>query len=389
MTRWAAALATAVVAISACGGSSSGGGGGPKEASGSPYTIGVVVSLTGTASQLGIGEKNAAVLAADQITKAGGINGHKLVVDVRDDLTTPAQSLQAARDLLQGKVVALIGPTVVADCNAVIPLVETSGPIQYCLSPGISPKDDTYVWSASVATAVFAQRMIGYFKSQNLTKIGLITTTDASGIDGGKAARSAVQALGGMQITADVQYDPKAVDAISQLQQIKSSGAQAIVVWSTGTPAGIALKGIQQLAINVPVATTNGNLSYDFVKNISAYTPSQLYIPATTDFWWDKLTPGTPQYKLEKSFHEDYQKAYGSQPDFGPGVGYDATYILADVLRHAGTDPPKMKAYMQSMKGFVGVQGVYTFAPNDHRGLKIDDVAMVQVKNGGFSYIGK
>jgi ABC-type branched-subunit amino acid transport system substrate-binding protein len=48
-----------------------------------------------------------------------------------------------------------------------------------------------------------------------------------------------------------------------------------------------------------------------------------------------------------------------------------------------------MKTYMQSMKGFVGVQGTYTFAPNDHRGLKIDDVAMVQVKNSGFSYVGR
>jgi branched-chain amino acid transport system substrate-binding protein len=375
--------------MAACGGVGGSSGGGSKEATGSPYTIGVVVSLTGSASQLGVGEANAAKLAAGQISKAGGVNGHKLVVDVRDDQTNPSQSLQAARDLLQAKVVALIGPTVVADCNAVSPLVETTGPIQYCLSPGISPKDDSYVWSASVATAVFAQRMVGYFKNQGLTKIGLITTTDASGIDGGKATRSAVQALGGMLVVADVQYAPTAVDAIPQLQQIKSSQAQAIVVWSTGTPAGIALKGIQQLGINLPVATTNGNLSYDFVKRIADYTPSQLYIPATTDFWWDKLPAGSAQYKLEKSFHADYQAAYGSPPDFGPGVGYDAAYILADVLRHAGTDSAKMKSYMQSMKGFVGVQGVYTFAPNDHRGLKIDDVAMVQVKNGAFAYVGK
>jgi hypothetical protein len=74
-----------------------------------------------------VGEANAARLAADQITKAGGVNGHKLVVDVRDDLTTPA----------------------------VLPL----------------PRHLAHVWSASVATAVFAQRMIGYFKSQGLTKI--------------------------------------------------------------------------------------------------------------------------------------------------------------------------------------------------------------------------
>lgn len=386
MARISKLLTAAAMLIAACAGTSASSS---PQASGSPYVLGVVVSQTGSASQLGVGEANAAKLAADQINKQGGINGHKLQLDVRDDQTKPDQALQAARDLLQAKVLALIGPTVVADCNAVTPLVESTGPIDYCLSPGIQPKDDSYVWSASVATAVFAQRMVSYFKSQGLTRIGLITTTDASGLDGGKATRNAVTTVGGMQVVADVQYAPTAVDAISQLQQIKASTAQAIVVWSTGTPAGVALKGIQQLGITLPVATTNGNLSYDFVKRIADYTPSQLFIPATTDFWWDKLAPSSAQYKLEKSYHEEYQKAFSSPPDFGPGVGYDATLILADVLRHAGTDPSKMKTYLQSLKGFVGVQGVYTFAKDDHRGLKIDDVAMVQVRNGAFVYLGK
>lgn len=385
MKGWRRAWALALLlplGLAACGAAQSG-------VSRSPYRIGVVVSLTGSASQLGIGEANAAKLLAQEIDRQGGVDGHRIDLVVRDDQSRPDQALQQARELLQQHVVALIGPSVVADCNAVAPLVESGGPIDYCLSPGIQPANGSYVWSASVATGVFARRMMMYFKSQGLTRIALVSTTDASGLDGARATRATVQSVGGVQLVADVQYAPTAVEATSQLQQVKAAGPQAVVVWSTGTPAGVALKGLQQLEIDVPVATTNGNLSYAFVERIAGYTPRQLLIPATRDFWWDQLSTSSAQYRLEKSYHQAYQQAYGQQPDFGPGVGYDAVRILADVLGRAGADPAKMRSVMQSLKGFIGVAGVYNFSPDDHRGLGFDDVAMVQVANGGFSYVGR
>ncbi|HZV51162.1 MAG TPA: ABC transporter substrate-binding protein [Candidatus Dormibacteraeota bacterium] len=385
MEGWRRARVAALLlslALAACGA-------GQSRASAAPYRIGVVVSLTGSASQLGIGEANAARLAAREINDRGGAAGHRLDLLVRDDQSRPDQALQQARELLQQHVVALVGPSVVADCNAVMPLVQDSGPIDYCLSPGIQPPNGSYVWSASVATGVFARRMMMYLKEQGLTRVALVSTTDASGLDGARATRAAVQSVGGVQLVADVQYPPTAVEVTSQLQQVKAADPQAVVVWSTGTPAGVALKGLQQLEIDVPVVTTNGNLSYAFVQRIAAYAPRRLLIPATRDFWWDQLPKGSAAYRLESSYHQAYEKAYGSPPDFGPGVGYDAIRILADVLGRAGSDPARMRSTLQSLKGFVGVVGVYRFAPDDHRGLGLDDVAMVQVSNGGFTYVGR
>jgi branched-chain amino acid transport system substrate-binding protein len=54
-----------------------------------------------------------------------------------------------------------------------------------------------------------------------------------------------------------------------------------------------------------------------------------------------------------------------------------------------GSDPAKIKSYLEQLHGFTGVVGTYNFSPTDHRGLGLNDVAVVQIKNGGFVYAGK
>lgn len=380
----AAALAgLTAVALAACGSSASG----STSGGGTPYKIGVLVSQTGPASQLGVGELRGAQLAADHLNAAGGVDGHKIQIVALDDQTQPDQDVQQARQLVSQKVAAIVGPSVVAGCHAVAPLVTGRGPVDYCLSPGIQPSGN--VFSASVKTDDLAMRMLSYWKGKGITKIGLISTTDASGKDGARAVDAAAQKAG-VDVVSSADYDPTAVSATSQLQQVMSAGPQAIVVWSTGTPAGVALKGIQQLGINLPVATTDGNLSNTFLQRIADYTPQELLIPATRDFWWQTLPKSDASYSLEQDYHQKYQQQYHETPDFGPGVGYDAVLLMGQALKNAGSsDATKIKAALEKVDGFAGVVGTYHMSADDHRGLGLPDVAIVQAKNGAFTYVGK
>lgn len=383
-TSAAAVAGLTAVALAACGSSS---GSSSSAAGGSPYKIGVLVSQTGAASQLGVGELRGAQLAADHLNAAGGVDGHKVQIVALDDQTQPAQDVQQARQLVSQQVAAIVGPSVVAGCNAVAPLVASRGPVDYCLSPGIQPSG--YVWSASVKTDDLAERLLSYWKGKGITKIGLIATTDASGKDGARAVNAAAKKTG-VDVVSAADYDPTAVSATSQLQQVTSANPQAIVVWSTGTPAGVALKGIQQLGINLPVGTTDGNLSNTFLQRIADYTPQQLLIPATRDFWWQTLPKNDPSYALEQDYHQKYQQKYKETPDFGPGVGYDAVLLVGQALKTAGSaDATKVQAALEKINGFTGVVGTYHMSANDHRGLGLPDVAIVQAKNGAFTYVGK
>lgn len=377
------ALAVLMLA-SACGSqTASGSTGGDHD----PYTFGVVTSQTGGASQLGVGELRGAQLAAEYVNSKGGVNGHKIQIESADDQSKPDQALQQTRNLIGKKVTALVGPSVVANCNAVAPFVKDNGPVEYCLSPGIAASG--FVWSASAKTDAMAAETMKYWKSKGITRIAIINTTDASGTDGGRAAAEAAQKAG-VTVTAQVTYEPAAVSATAQLQQAMASNPQALVVWSTGTPVGVALKGIQQLGIELPVMTTNGNLAGAFLERIADYTPKTLLIPATRDFWWDTLPKSDAAYDLEKQYHAAYQKKYNEAPDFGPGVAYDAVLVLSEALKHAkSTSAADIRKAMESIDGLRGVVGTYHMSADDHRGLTVDDVAMVQAENGKFTYVGK
>jgi len=382
-TGAAAVAGLTAVALAACGASGNAGSTGGD----GPYKIGVLVSQTGPASQLGVGELRGAQLAAEHLNADGGVDGHKIQIVALDDQTKPDQDVQQARQLVSQQVAAIVGPSVVAGCNAVAPLVASRGPVEYCLSPGIQPSGN--VWSASAKTDALAERMLTYWKAQGITKVGLISTTDASGKDGARAVNDAAKKAG-VEVVSSADYDPAAVSATSQLQQVMSANPQAIVVWSTGTPAGVALKGIQQLGIDLPVATTDGNLSNTFLQRIADYTPQQLLIPATRDFWWQTLPKDDPSYALEQEYHQKYQDKYNETPDFGPGVGYDAVLLLGEALKKAGSsDTAKVKAALEKVDGFAGVVGTYHMSADDHRGLGLPDVAIVQAQNGAFTYVGK
>jgi branched-chain amino acid transport system substrate-binding protein len=347
------------------------------------YRIGVITSQTGASSQLGLGELQGAQLAADLVNARGGIHGRRLELVVADDLSTPVQAVLAARRMIDN-VDAVVGPSVASTCNAITPLAQSSRTVQYCLSPGIKTAPGGQVFSASVSTTDLIRRTLASWQAKGITRIGLLNSTDASGQEGAASLRTAVAGRPGTQLVAAATFEPGAVSVTSQLQAVTSANPQALVVWSTGAAAAVALKAISQLGVDLPVATTNGNLTYAFLRRIADYTPATLLIPATRNFWSDGTDRSPPAAELEATFHRDFQARFGGQPDFGPGVAYDAVLLLADALgRHPG-DRTTLNETLERTTGFVGVVGTYRFRPDDHRGLGLDDVAMVRVAGGGF-----
>ncbi|MEV6903369.1 ABC transporter substrate-binding protein [Amycolatopsis sp. NPDC051372] len=353
----------------------------------SAYTLGLITSQTGTGSQLGVGELQGAQLAVDQINARGGVNGKPLRLRTADDQSNPAQAVLQTRKML-GSVDALVGPSLSGPCQAVIPLASSAQLIDYCLSPGVKPKPDSYQWSASAPTDTLAERLLAYWKSQGITRVGLIYTTDASGLDGAHAIQSAA-AHTGVSVVGQASYSPTAVSVTSQLQATTSGRPQALVVWSSGAAAGVAFKGIDQMGLKLPVATTDGNLTYAFLRRIADYTPDTLLIPATRDFWWQQQNPSIQVQQLERGYHDEFRARYGADPDFGPGVAYDGVLLVAQALEKAHGNVAGTRDALESLRGVSGVVGTYSFARDNHRGIGADDVGIVRATGGRLTFVGR
>ena len=126
--RWAALAVAALTLVAACGGSTSTNNGttsfkGTKK-------IGISTALTGQSQLYGHAISQSLQLAADDLNKAGGVNGYKIEMDILDDNTQVTNAVNNVKQLiLQDNVSALIGPVTSAQCQAITPITKSNSTI--------------------------------------------------------------------------------------------------------------------------------------------------------------------------------------------------------------------------------------------------------------------
>lgn len=376
----AAALAgcsssSASTAASSTGGASTGGG----SAAGSTYTINAIVSETGSASFLGSEEASALKALAQHVNSTGGIDGHQLQFNISDNQSTASTSVSLASPLVSQAPVLLVGSLTTTD-RPVDDLATSNGPVVYDLSPGDHPKPGSFVYSASNSTTNQAQAFVNFARSKGWKRIAAITSTDASGQDGWNNIQKAVTGSdGAVTITDHETFDPTAVSVTTELSKLKSSSPQALFIWTTGTPLGTVLKGMQGLGMDsLPTMTTNGNASYAEMQRLAAELPSQLYFPGAPFMAGPSNLTGQTKTQVQ-AFDTAMQAAGQKVADEGDALAWDPGLILVGALRKLGTNATaaQIHQYIDGLTAFAGINGTYNFTDKsipDNRGLTISSV---------------
>jgi branched-chain amino acid transport system substrate-binding protein len=340
-----------------------------------PYEIQVLLPLTGGAAFLGQGEQITLGIVEKVVNSSGGIHDRPVHFDIHDDQTSPQLGVQLANEILAKKPTVMMGSSLVAICRAIEPLM-SNGPVDYCFSPGVHPESGSYVFTASVSTLDLATSLIRYYRLKGWTKIGLIFSTDATGQD----AENGIKAIlaqpenKDMTVTDTAHFNTTDLSVAAQIAEIKNSGAQAMIAWSTGSPIATIFRGIQEVGLDIPVGTTDGNMTYAQMKQYKDFLPKQLYIPAAqwvvTD---DKQLPPAVAEK-HKVFYKFFQDA-GVRPDIPSELSWDNSMIIVDALRKLGPNATaqQVRDHIANLKGFAGVNGIYDFTKTPQRGLDVSD----------------
>ena len=89
------------------------------------YKVGATFAITGRSSWLGEPERNTAMMIAEKINAAGGINGHLLELIIEDTVGDATKTVNAVNKLIEkDQVLAIIGPSRSGCTMAVVPIVE-------------------------------------------------------------------------------------------------------------------------------------------------------------------------------------------------------------------------------------------------------------------------
>jgi branched-chain amino acid transport system substrate-binding protein len=87
-------------------------------------------------------------------------------------------------------------------------------------------------------------------------------------------------------ITTHQTFSPTAVSVTTQLSKIKATNPQALIIWTTGTPLGTVLKGMQELGMSsMPTMTTSGNESSEEMQGLVGELPARFYFSGPPSWW--------------------------------------------------------------------------------------------------------
>lgn len=336
-----------------------------------PYNIDVVLPLTGPAAFLGKAEQVALQRAEASLAKTDGIGGRPIKFVLHDDQSSPQVAVQLASQIVASKVPVVLGSAVVAMCNAMAPLMR-NGPVLYCFSPGFYPTEGSFAFSSSVATRDLISAQLRYFQMKGWKRVAVITSTDASGQD---AAKNLKEVLANpeykdIELVSNVTFNPTDVSASSQIQRIKGANPQALIAWSTGSAIGTVFKAIAEAALAIPVATTDGNMTYAQMTQYGSFLPKELYIPSPE--WLPNAPKDAPQGQVEAK-NAFYAAFAGSaeKPDAASSFAWDPAMLVVSALRKLGpgATAQQIRDYLANLQGFAGVNGIYDFKKTPRRGV--------------------
>lgn len=353
----------------------------PRADAGDAYDLNVILPLSGSAAFLGKSHQRSIELAERLANAQGGIAGRPLHVVFSDDQSSPQTALQLLDLALADRPAIVMGSVLVAICNAMAPLLH-SGPVEWCFSPAMHPAAGSYVFTSGIGTHDLIDATVRYFRLRGWTRLAVLTSTDASGQDADSGIDDALRLREnqGVTLVAHEHFNTSDVTVAAQIEKIAAARPQALIAWSTGTPVGTIFRAVAQAGLDLPVATTDGNMTHVQMTQYAAFLPRELYIPSSV---W--AAPGSalvlpPAVKAAQDrFYAAYAAA-GLVPDVAATGDWDPMIMVVDALRRLGpgATAAQFRDDLVHVKNYAGINGLYDFARIPQRGLDVGNVIMTR-----------
>ena len=355
--------------------------------------LGAFFDLSGRAANIGTPTKLVAEMVVEKLNSEGGINGRKLELIIADDQADPAKAASIAKKFIhKDNVVAIIGPTL-TDTGMNVKKIVDDGQTPIVMTVGGDPvimggKFGPYKWvfKSPQRSSTAVERLLIYLQEKGLTKIALLAAADGFGKDGSQWLEKLAPKYG-VTIIATESFGTRDTDMTAQLTKVKNAAPQAIITWTVGPAGAIIAKNKVQLGIDLPLFQCHGLPDPKYIE-LAGKASEGDRMPATKLMVVDQLPDSDPQKKVIKEFVELYRaKGYDKQFPINTHSGYawDAIMMIANAIKKVGTEHAVLRDEIEKTANYIGISGIYNITPEDHNGLGVDSMVMVQVKNGAFT----
>ncbi len=194
-----------------------------------PVKIGAIFSVTGPASFLGAPEEKTVQMLVEKINAAGGVNGRKLELVVKDSGGSPEKAVSFAKQLIEEeKVLAIIGPSTSGETMQIKAICEENKMILVSCAAAeiiVNPVAK-YVFKTPQKDSQAVTWIYRTMKDKGITKIAVLTSNDGFGVAGKKQLEDLAKTEG-IEILANEVYDKQATDLTDVLTKVKGNSERA------------------------------------------------------------------------------------------------------------------------------------------------------------------
>ena len=304
-----------------------------------PIMIGSSIPLTGGVATFGQHSRWGSELAIAEANAKGGVLGRKLEIDFQDNRCNPAEAVKSVTQMLaEKKYVAILDGLCSSVVLAIMPLVERAGvPLVVANASATSIAERSGVggnkWTFKVnpTDASMLDALIGWLdkdgKANNIAFLGEDTDFGRAGSTG---LENALKKRNLKLATVDF-FQKGAPDFAPVFTKIKAKKPALLALYAVDADFQNAMRQWYSLGGGVPLT---GRVLVDQVPKeiidsgfLDGTTSVQPYDPSVD-------TPGN------RAFVEAFKKLHNVPPILVSFEAYEATKVLIDAIRRAGTTNP-------------------------------------------------
>ena len=162
-----------------------------------------------------------------------------------------------------------------------------------------------------------------------------------------------------------------------QLERIKKTSPDAILVWGNAKESGLIVKQIRELGMNQPIFGSDRMVNPEFLETAGKYAEG---VVTTCQY---NPTANDPELKI---FQSDYLRRFGQEPDVFAAHAYDAVSMIIEAIKKVGLNRVLIRDVLTDLKTFQGYKGVTGVVIFDGAFNNLRPIFMARVNNSKFEF---
>jgi branched-chain amino acid transport system substrate-binding protein len=323
-------------------------------------------------------------LAVEELNAAGGVLGRPVKLLRLDDQESVDRGRIVAQELGRNPdVVAVIGHLHSYVTVSAAPIYDLSGLLLVSATsttPELTNKGYGRVFRTVFNDTEVGRQMAQYARNRGYRRMVIYYARNEYGRELANSFEEHLVAGGGQVVNRE-SFDPNlSANPVAAEQTVNAWTNwefDAVFIGGQDEQAALLIKELRRQGIDVPVLGSDALATPGFLRTGGAAVEGTVIASA--------FHPEAPVAEVQ-AFNQAFRKRYGTEPDVGAALGYDAVRVLAQAMREAqSAEPDKVSAAMRGLRGFRGVTGAFSF---DQAGNLVGmPIHKIVVRGGGFHYL--